>query len=57
MKRKSFFKYAGAAVMSIIAVASSPWKLVKAGESKKTSIKITVNPNAVKRKAGVSKHA
>ena len=55
MKRQNFFKYAGGAVLGLITLANMPFKIFQSnGTVKKASIKITENPNAVKRNHGVS---
>lgn len=54
MKRKKFFLFSGTVLMGILALKNIPSTLFRSlnSESKtKTSLKITENPNAVKRKS------
>jgi hypothetical protein len=57
MKRKKFFFYSGTALLGIFAFLNIPSALLKSVRkdssvnSAKTSLKITENPNAVKRKS------
>ena len=56
MKRNNFFKYAGSAILGVITFANTPFKFFRPNIPKASSIKITENPNAVKRSSGVSKN-
>lgn len=57
MKRGNFFKLAGGAILGVITIANMPFKFFRQDSSVQSgSIKITENPNAVKRKPGVSKN-
>ncbi|MEO6693855.1 MAG: hypothetical protein ABIY50_07445 [Ignavibacteria bacterium] len=58
MKRGNFFKYAGGALLGIITFANIPFRFFQPETStKKASLKITENPNAVKRSTGAAKNA
>jgi len=56
MKRGSFFKYAGSAILGAITFVNTPFKFFQTNTPKAASIKITENPNAVRRTSGVSKN-
>jgi len=59
MKRSNFFKYAGSAVLGAVTFANMPFKSFFSDNStgiKGASLKISENPNAVKRNSGVSKN-
>lgn len=53
IKRKKFFLYSGALAFGMFAASKIPFNLFKSNQSvvsnKESSIKITQNPNAVKR--------
>lgn len=49
IERKSFFKYAGVIAVGIGTVISNPLKLLNLQKENKSSLKITQNPNAVRR--------
>lgn len=53
IKRKKFFFYSGALAFGMFAASKIPFSLFKSNQSvipsKESSIKITQNPNAVKR--------
>ena len=52
MKRKKFFLYSGSALLGLFAFLNIPASIFRSGNvSKVSSIKITENPNAVKRKS------
>lgn len=52
MKRKKFFLYSGSALLGLFAFFNIPSGIFRSGNaSKVSSIKITENPNAVKRKS------
>jgi len=56
MKRGNFFKYTGSAILGVITFANTPFKFFQSSIPKAAPIKITENPNAVKRTSGVSKN-
>ena len=53
IKRKKFFLYSGALALGMFAASKIPFNLFKSNQNvipvKESSIKITQNPNAVKR--------
>lgn len=53
IKRKKFFLYSGALALGMLAVSKFPFNIFKSNQDtnirKNSSIKITQNPNAVKR--------
>ncbi|MBK7158247.1 MAG: hypothetical protein IPH77_06750 [Ignavibacteria bacterium] len=52
IKRKKFFIYSGSALLGLFAFLNIPSSLFRSGiASKDSTIKITENPNAVKRKS------
>lgn len=50
IKRKNFFFYSGSAILGLFALSKYPLKFFETKISKETTIKITANPSAVKRK-------
>lgn len=51
IKRKKFFLYTGSALLGILALKNIPSSILSSFSTKKSSLKITENPNAVKRKS------
>lgn len=52
--RKKFFMFSGSAILGFLALSKMPFNIFKSkssAEKTETSIKITQNPNAVKRKS------
>ena len=55
MERKKFFLYSGTAIFGLLTLSKMPFNIFNSfknkSQKKETSIKITENPNAVKRKS------